>query len=222
MVDKKSFYTILINLFYSIKNVIISIVNISKYFCVIINCPYLSIEWNWLCSSTSLSSMCTNFNISYPSVAWHRISQAALHRRRFCSSASTYEINITMYQQTFKRTCLNTTFFQSSSTDLLLTIFLIMKACIGANTAQGPPSNWTRAVGSSSLKQNPANDHLGDRSTNRLRRLTLGPSFEYILSYLLTPSKFYDFFQLFVWSHKWLLSHCHNNCCVHGKVMSKL
>lgn len=58
------------------------------------------------------------------------------------------------------------TFFQSSSIDLLLTIYLTMYACIGANTAQGPPSNCTSAVGSSSLKQKPGNDHLGNPFSN--------------------------------------------------------
>lgn len=31
----------------------------------------------------------------------------------------------------------------------------IMNACTGANTAQGPPSHWTKAVGSSALKWKP-------------------------------------------------------------------
>lgn len=39
-------------------------------------------------------------------------------------------------------------------------MYLTMYACIGANTAQGPPSNCTSAVGSSSLKQKPDNDYL--------------------------------------------------------------
>lgn len=51
------------------------------------------------------------------------------------------------------RTC-----FQSSSSFLEVIIFFNMKAWTGAMTTQGPPSNCTRAVGSSGLNENPVEE----------------------------------------------------------------